>query len=255
MTAVHFGRNGSNFLGYHLLKTFQSLGTVLVYLGFEVAPREKNCTGSNLVNTAATRCHHARRQHAQKTFLWEFRANKEICSSSKSSSNVGRRKFSSIAQYWYEVTVTVASSPSKEYGPHTPNSKMAHHTVTLGLWSGRWWISRGLLWGQYRKFCLLTAWKVEMCLVHKQQNGSTENVLKEFWTQLFGFHNLFHSVLVQSQFCRGASWDLDAEFTKHFYQITVGHPRVSVQNAVQIAQWKLSQRAQFPVLLLSEVGQ
>jgi hypothetical protein len=33
---------------------------------------------------------------------------------------------------------------------------MAHHTVTLGLWSGRWRSSRGLLWDQYRK-CLLTA--------------------------------------------------------------------------------------------------
>jgi hypothetical protein len=33
---------------------------------------------------------------------------------------------------------------------------MAHHIVTLGLWSGRWWSSRGLLWDQYRKFRLLT---------------------------------------------------------------------------------------------------
>jgi hypothetical protein len=28
-------------------------------------------------------------------------------------------------------------SSSKNYGPHTPNWKMAHHKVTLGLWSGR----------------------------------------------------------------------------------------------------------------------
>jgi hypothetical protein len=39
--ASHFGRNGSNFLGYRLLKTFQSLETTLVYLGFEVAPENK----------------------------------------------------------------------------------------------------------------------------------------------------------------------------------------------------------------------
>jgi hypothetical protein len=38
---VHFGRNGSNFLSYRLLKSFQSLGTMLVYLGFEVAPEKK----------------------------------------------------------------------------------------------------------------------------------------------------------------------------------------------------------------------
>jgi hypothetical protein len=38
----HFGRNGSNFLGYRLIKTFQSLGTMLVYLGFEVALRKKS---------------------------------------------------------------------------------------------------------------------------------------------------------------------------------------------------------------------
>jgi hypothetical protein len=61
-----------------------------------------------------------------------------------------------------DVTVTVTASSSKKYGPHTPNSKKAHHTVTLELWSGRWWSSRGLLWDRYRKFCLLTVpqtWK------------------------------------------------------------------------------------------------
>jgi hypothetical protein len=63
--AGHFGRNVSNFLGYHLIKTFQSLGMMIIYLGFEVAPEKKNHMGSNLVNVAATRCHHARRQHAQ----------------------------------------------------------------------------------------------------------------------------------------------------------------------------------------------
>jgi hypothetical protein len=30
---------------------------------------------------------------------------------------------------------------------------------------------------------------------------------------------------VQSQFCRGASIDLDAKLSEHFDQITVGHPR------------------------------
>jgi hypothetical protein len=40
-SAGHFGRNGSNFLRYRLLKTFQSLETMLVYLGFEVAPEKK----------------------------------------------------------------------------------------------------------------------------------------------------------------------------------------------------------------------
>jgi hypothetical protein len=55
-----------------------------------------------------------------------------------------------------EVTVAVTSSSSKKYGPHIPKSKMAHHTVTLGLWSGRWWRLWGLLWDQCRKFCFLT---------------------------------------------------------------------------------------------------
>jgi hypothetical protein len=39
--AGHIGRNGSNFLSYRLLKTFQSLGTTMVYLGFDVAPEKK----------------------------------------------------------------------------------------------------------------------------------------------------------------------------------------------------------------------
>jgi hypothetical protein len=43
--AGHFGRNGSNFLGYRLLKTFQSLGTMSVYLGFEVASEKKIARG------------------------------------------------------------------------------------------------------------------------------------------------------------------------------------------------------------------
>jgi hypothetical protein len=41
----HFGRNGISFLGYRLLKTFQSLGIMLVYLGFEVAPEKKKLLG------------------------------------------------------------------------------------------------------------------------------------------------------------------------------------------------------------------
>ena len=39
--ASHFRQNGSNFLNYHLLNSFQSLGTMLVYLGFEVASEKK----------------------------------------------------------------------------------------------------------------------------------------------------------------------------------------------------------------------
>jgi hypothetical protein len=53
--ACHFGRNGSKFLGYRLLKTSQSLGTVLVYLGFEIAPEKKKSR--------------ARRQHAREKFI------------------------------------------------------------------------------------------------------------------------------------------------------------------------------------------
>jgi hypothetical protein len=73
--AGHFGRNGRNFLGYRLLKTFQSL----VYLGFEVAREKKFSRGSNLATTAATRYHHATRQHAQETFLLEFQSKDEMC--------------------------------------------------------------------------------------------------------------------------------------------------------------------------------
>jgi hypothetical protein len=73
-----FGRNDSNLQGFRLLKTFQSLGTMLVYLGFEVAPEKKNRTGSNLANAADTRCQHSRRKHAQGTFLWEFWADDEM---------------------------------------------------------------------------------------------------------------------------------------------------------------------------------
>jgi hypothetical protein len=43
--AGHFVRKGSNFLGYRLLKTFQSLGTMLVYLCFQVAPEKKIARG------------------------------------------------------------------------------------------------------------------------------------------------------------------------------------------------------------------
>jgi hypothetical protein len=43
--AGHFGRNGSNFLDYRLLKTFQSFGPMLVYLGFEVVPEKKIARG------------------------------------------------------------------------------------------------------------------------------------------------------------------------------------------------------------------
>jgi hypothetical protein len=41
----HFRWNGSNFLCYRLLMGFQSLGTMLVYLGFEVAPEKKIARG------------------------------------------------------------------------------------------------------------------------------------------------------------------------------------------------------------------
>jgi hypothetical protein len=43
--AGYFGWNGSSFLSYRLLKTFQSLGTMLVYLGFEVVPGKKITQG------------------------------------------------------------------------------------------------------------------------------------------------------------------------------------------------------------------
>jgi hypothetical protein len=71
--------------------------------------------------------------------------------SSKRSSNLGRRKFPSIAQYRSEVIVTVTLSSLKEV--RTPHTKLKYGTphITLGLWSGRWWSSRGLLWDQYRK--------------------------------------------------------------------------------------------------------
>jgi hypothetical protein len=57
----HFGRNDRNFLGYRLLKTFQILGTTLVYLDFGVAP-EKKIARCQIWRTGS---HHARRQHAQ----------------------------------------------------------------------------------------------------------------------------------------------------------------------------------------------
>jgi hypothetical protein len=43
----HFGWNGSNFLGHRLLKTFQNLGMMFVYLGFEVAKEKKNRMSSS----------------------------------------------------------------------------------------------------------------------------------------------------------------------------------------------------------------
>jgi hypothetical protein len=36
------GAMAANFLGYRLLKTFQSLEPMLIYLGFEVAPEKKS---------------------------------------------------------------------------------------------------------------------------------------------------------------------------------------------------------------------
>jgi hypothetical protein len=38
--AGFLGQNGSNFLGYHLHKVFQSSGTMLVYLSIEAAPEK-----------------------------------------------------------------------------------------------------------------------------------------------------------------------------------------------------------------------
>jgi hypothetical protein len=40
--AGHFRWNGSYFLGYRPRKSFQSLGMMLVYLGFKVAPEKKS---------------------------------------------------------------------------------------------------------------------------------------------------------------------------------------------------------------------
>lgn len=50
--------------------------------------------------------------------------------------------------------ITVALFPSKTYEVHTP--KVAHQTLILGLWSGRWWNSRESP-VQYPQFCLLTS--------------------------------------------------------------------------------------------------
>jgi hypothetical protein len=73
----HFGWNGSNFLGYRLLKTFQSLETMLVYLGFEVAPEKKIARGQiwriwrpPIVTTQGD---NMPRKHFSKNFEWTTR--------------------------------------------------------------------------------------------------------------------------------------------------------------------------------------
>jgi hypothetical protein len=53
-TAGHFGRNGSNFLGYRLLKTFQSLGTMFVYQAFEVFKLHGNTSKILSLSLSAT---------------------------------------------------------------------------------------------------------------------------------------------------------------------------------------------------------
>jgi hypothetical protein len=106
----------------------QSLGTMLVYLGFEVVPEKKNRTESNLANAEATRCpgNISLWIPSERPDVWAVAPscwNHTLSApySSKKSSNLGRRKFSSIAQYRSEATFTVASSSSKKYGLHTPN--------------------------------------------------------------------------------------------------------------------------------------
>jgi hypothetical protein len=76
--AGHFGRNGSNFLRYHLLKTFQSLGTMMVYLDIEVAP-EKKSHGVKSGECGGHLMSLRKETHAQETFLLDFRANDGLC--------------------------------------------------------------------------------------------------------------------------------------------------------------------------------
>jgi hypothetical protein len=116
------------------------LGTMLVYLGFEVAPEKKKShrlkSGERDSHTLSPRkettCpgNISLRIPSDRRDVWGVAPscrNQTLsapCSSERSSS-LGRRKFSSIAQYLSEVTVTVTSSFSKKYVPHTPHSNLA----------------------------------------------------------------------------------------------------------------------------------
>jgi hypothetical protein len=120
----YFGQNGSNFLGYRLLKTLRSLETMLVHLGLEVAPekishgvKSGECSGHQMSPCKETTCpgNISPRIPSERRDVW---AVAPTCSnhtfsapcSSKRSSNLGWRKLSSIAQHRSEVTVTVTSS-------------------------------------------------------------------------------------------------------------------------------------------------
>jgi hypothetical protein len=139
--AGHFGRNGSNFLGYRLLKSSQRLGMMLIYLGFEVAPEKKSHgvksgeRGSHPMSPhKETTCpgNISLRIPGKQRDVWAVAPTclnhtfSAPCSS-KRSFQLSQRKVFSIAQYRSEVTITVTPSYSKRYRPHTPNSKMAHH--------------------------------------------------------------------------------------------------------------------------------
>jgi hypothetical protein len=74
----------------------------------------------------------------------------------KRSSNLGRRKFSSIAQYRSEVTDTGTSSSSKKV--RTPHTKLKNGTPHSNPGAVEWPSKfPRVLWDQYRKCCLLTA--------------------------------------------------------------------------------------------------
>jgi hypothetical protein len=122
------------------------LGTMLVYLGFEVVPekeiargqiwrtrrhpmsprKETICPGNICLRIPSE----GRDMWAVAPSCWKHTFSAP--DSSKRSSNLGRRKFSSIAQYRSEVTVTVTWSISKKYGPDTHQTQKWHCGVAVG---------------------------------------------------------------------------------------------------------------------------
>jgi hypothetical protein len=201
---------------------------MLVYLGFEVVPEKKlhgvksgEHGGHPMLPRRETTCpgNISLRIPSERRDVWvvtpsSWNLTFSAPCSSKRSSSLGRRKFSSIAQYRSGVTVTVTSFSSKKYGPHTPNSK--NGTPHSNLRAVEWLLVKFPTVNVRPVSEILfvdCAWKVEMWLVRKQQNSCTGNVLKEFSTQS----------------CTGFTISLTQFLCNHNF---VGvHPEISMQNS------------------------
>ena len=151
---------------------------------------------------------------------------------------LGRRKFCSMSQYRSEMTVTVTKSSSKKYGPHTPNSAIAHQTVTRRAMQRTFVKFARVIYRPVPKVLYVYGTtQMEMRLVakqHKQLHGG--RVVELLDTKFGGFPSLSHLVLGLTSIYRDAFRVPGAAFFSHFDRKSQGQRRVSLRNALEIAR-------------------